>query len=186
MPVLVGVVEKRLKKWKRLQRNSSARATTKGKAKAPPPKAKDGQVAKEGESRPVHSGANDSAKGTLATQALNGITQEMVGISGEHIADYMCAFDGRFQWGTDWKAHDDGAGGKWSKGEPSRTKSGKLSKGGEPKAAHVLYKLSDGPNGTGIDAVWKADRNNGGKPYAIVEASLGDGLLRCRSRQLRG
>ena len=34
----------------------------------------------------------------------------------------------------------------------------------------MLYKLSDGANGTGIDAVWRAAGHNQGKPYAIVEA----------------
>ena len=168
MPVLVGVVEKRTKKWKRLQRNSSARGATDGRAKASPPKAKDQDVANKGESRPVHGGANDSANGTLATQALTTLTNEMVGISGEHIADYICAYD--FKWGEDWQGHDDGGAGTWTQGTPGKTKLGKLSKGGNPKAAHVLYKLSDGANGTGIDAVWRAEGHNGGKRYAIVEA----------------
>jgi hypothetical protein len=34
----------------------------------------------------------------------------------------------------------------------------------------VLYKLTDGANGTGIDSVWRAEGHNDGKPYAIVEA----------------
>lgn len=168
MPMLVGVVEKRLKKWKRLQHNSSSRGTTQGRAKAPPPKARDDQVAKNGDARPVQSHARDTANGTLSVQPLEALTNEIVGISGEHIADYICAYD--FKWGEDWQGHDDGSVGKWTQGTPSKTKLGKLSKGGSPKAAHVLYKLSDGANGTGIDAVWRADGHNQGKPYAIVEA----------------
>jgi hypothetical protein len=48
---------------------------------------------------------------------------------------------------------------------------GKLSKGGSPKSDHILYKLTDPANGTGIDAVWRANpANNNGKKFAIVEA----------------
>ncbi|MCL5228542.1 hypothetical protein M4Z12_20825 [Pseudomonas sp. In614] len=48
---------------------------------------------------------------------------------------------------------------------------GKLSAGGSPKAKHILYKLSDGANGTGIDAVWRVNpANNDGEQFAIVEA----------------
>ena len=90
-------------------------------------------------------------------------------MSGEHIADYICAVE--FGWGKDWDGHDKGADGKWLEGVPSGSKMGKLSAGGSPKAKHVLYKLTDGANGTGIDAVWRANpANNGGKKFAIVEA----------------
>ncbi|SEE63491.1 hypothetical protein SAMN04490194_3189 [Pseudomonas migulae] len=64
------------------------------------------------------------------------------------IADYICAVE--FGWGKDWDGHDKGADGKWLEGVPSASKTGKLSKGGSPKARHVLYKLTDGANGTGI------------------------------------
>ena len=94
---------------------------------------------------------------------------EGLGVSGEHIADYICAVE--FGWGKDWDGHDKGADGKWLEGVPSGSKMGKLSAGGSPKARHVLYKLTDGANGTGIDAVWRANpANNGGKKFAIVEA----------------
>nr|WP_258558309.1 hypothetical protein [Pseudomonas jessenii] len=90
-------------------------------------------------------------------------------MSGEHIAHYICAVE--FGWGKDWDGHDKGADGKWLEGVPSGSKMGKLSAGGSPKAKHVLYKLSDGANGTGIDAVWRANpANNGGEKFAIVEA----------------
>ena len=168
MPALVGVVETRLTKWKRMQANSSARELPHGKAKQPLPKAKDTEIAKKGDSTPAHGHADTSINGTLATRAADAITNEILGISGEHIADYICAET--FGWGKDWQGHDDGTQGRWTEGTPSKTKLGKLSKGGSPKAAHVLYKLSDGANGTGIDAVWRAEGHNGGKPYAIVEA----------------
>ncbi|WP_122589027.1 hypothetical protein, partial [Pseudomonas viridiflava] len=97
------------------------------------------------------------------------ILNEGLGVSGEHIADYICAVE--FGWGKDWDGHDKGSDGKWLEGLPSGSKLGKLSKGGSPKARHVLYKLTDGANGTGIDAVWRASpTTNDGKKFAIVEA----------------
>ncbi|WP_122516821.1 hypothetical protein, partial [Pseudomonas viridiflava] len=86
-----------------------------------------------------------------------------------HIADYICAVE--FGWGKDWDGHDKGSDGKWLEGLPSGSKMGKLSAGGSPKGKHVLYKLTDGANGTGIDAIWRANpSNNEGKKFAIVEA----------------
>jgi hypothetical protein len=168
MPALVGVVQKRLTAWKRLQRNSSAREPVRGRSERPPPAAHDASVASQGESRGAPGHANTGTHANLATQALQNLTNEMAGISGEHIADYICAYT--LRWGTDWRDHDDGSAGQWRDGTPGNTKTGKLSKGGSPRQHHALYKLSDGANGTGIDAVWKADGHNGGKPYAIVEA----------------
>jgi hypothetical protein len=168
MPVMVGIVEKRLAKWKRMQHNSSAHETSQGRTNRPPPKAQDSTVASQGHARPAGGQADSTISAQLKRQALADLTNEMAGISGEHIADYICAYT--FGWGGDWKGHDDGAGGKWMKGQPGKTKTGKLSKGGSPKASHILYKLSDGANGTGIDAVWRAEGRNEGKPYAIVEA----------------
>jgi hypothetical protein len=97
---------------------------------------------------------------------MENITNEAIGISGEHIADYICVE--RFKWGQ-WSEHDQGAQGRF-KVKPDRLNPGKLSKGGSPKSTHKLYRLSDGANGTGIDAVWRAEGHNHGKPYAIVEA----------------
>jgi hypothetical protein len=170
MPVLVEVVEKRLKKWRGKQRNSSANEQPAGPAKKQPPEAKNSDTAKSGKDAPAPGHANTSVNAELATQSLTGLTNEMVGISGEHIADYICAYDSDFKWGKKWSAHDQGAVGSWKDGNPNKSRLGKLSKGGNPKAKHVLYKLSDGANGTGIDAVWRAEGNNKGKPYAIVEA----------------
>lgn len=168
MPQMVGVVERRLLKWKRAQRNSSAREPSQGRAKREKPGKQDAQVHKDGKDGAAHGHAGEAVNATLAEQGLHELTNEIVGISGEHIADYICAYT--YHWGTDWKKHDDGAQGRWSEGVPGKDKLGKLSKGGSPKEAHALYKLDDGPNGTGIDAVWRAGGRNGGKPYAIVEA----------------
>lgn len=102
-----------------------------------------------------------------AAAVADKLTNELVGISGEHIADYHCAKT--FGWGGHWHEHDKGAEGSWTI-QPDARNVGKLSHGGAPKSPHVLYKLTDGANGTGIDAVWRAEGHNEGKPYAIVEA----------------
>lgn len=166
LPVMVGIVEKRLKKWKKHQPNSSANRSPAGRAKDNQPGAQDAGT--QGRDRAAHGAANESVREQAATMAVHELTNDMVGISGEHIADYVCAYT--FKWGEKWKGHDDGAQGKWTGGLPGKTTLGKLSKGGNPKSSHVLYRLADGPNGTGIDAVWRAEGRNGGKPYAIVEA----------------
>jgi hypothetical protein len=170
MPMLVGIVEKRLNKWKRIQRNSAAASSGSSRqAAAPKPANQDPQVAKQGNDGASATHSNQIDNSSLGQQALAGLTNEGLGVSGEHIADYICANE--LGWGKDWDGHDKGSEGKWLEGTPSATKLGKLSKGGNPKAAHVLYKLTDGANGTGIDAVWRADpAANGGKKFAIVEA----------------
>lgn len=170
IPMMVAIVEKRLLTWKRVQRNSSAREPSQGHAKQSKPEKKDPEVHKTGKDGASPGHAGESVKAVVAEKALHELTNEIVGISGEHIADYMCAYSAAFGWGKDWSGHDLGGQGHWTEGTPGKTKQGKLSKGGNPKEAHALYKLADGANGTGIDAVWRADRNNGGKPYAIVEA----------------
>lgn len=169
MPMLVGIVEKRLNKWKRMQRNSAAASGGRGASQGQKPAAKDAQVATEGKDGASSTHSNKIDNSSIGQQALSSITNEGLGVSGEHIADYICAEE--FGWGKDWDGHDKGAEGQWLEGIPSATKMGKLSKGGSPKSPHVLYKLTDAANGTGIDAVWCADpATNGGKKFAIVEA----------------
>ncbi|MBX9757040.1 MAG: hypothetical protein K2X80_19950 [Pseudomonadaceae bacterium] len=169
MPLLLGIVEKRLKKWKRMQRNSAAASGESGSSQGKKPAAKDGQVATQGKDGASQTHSNQVDNSSLGTLALSSICNEGLGVSGEHIADYLCANE--FGWGKDWDGHDKGATGQWLEGTPSASKMGKLSKGGSPKQAHVLYKLTDGANGTGIDAVWRANpTSNSGKTFAIVEA----------------
>ncbi len=100
-------------------------------------------------------------------QSVADLANDALGVSGEHIADYICA--DKFGWAPGWQQHDDGHTGGW-KVKPSAEQPGKLSSGGKPKVRHALYKLTDGANGTGIDAVWHTTGKNGGKKYAIVEA----------------
>jgi hypothetical protein len=169
MPLLLGIVEKRLTKWKRMQRNSAAASGGRGTSQGPVPAAKDRQIASDGKDGASQTHSNKVDNSSLGTQALSSLTNEGLGVSGEHIADYICAEE--FGWGKDWDGHDKGVEGQWLEGKPSTSKMGKLSKGGSPKSPHVLYKLTDGANGTGIDAVWRADpATNGGKKFAIVEA----------------
>lgn len=168
MPALLAVVQRRLTAWKRLQPDSSAREPARGRSDRAPPATKDNSIASRGESRGAAGSANTGTHAELSTRALHNLTNEMAGISGEHIADYICAQ--KFGWGTGWQGHDDGSEGRWQDGTPGTATAGKLSKGGSPRAQHALYRLSDGANGTGIDAVWRAGSHNGNKPYAIVEA----------------
>jgi len=168
LPAMIGIVQRRLTKWKRHQPNSSARAATTGRAKTPAVKPKDATVAKEGASRPTGGSPGQSLKSTLATAALE-IGNAAIGVAGEHIADYYCA--NKLGWASGWSGHDQGSKGTWSGGQPGATHLGKVSKGGsDPKTPGVLYKLGDGSNGTGIDAVWHVSTRNQGKPYAVVEA----------------
>ncbi|MCG7374991.1 MULTISPECIES: hypothetical protein [Pseudomonas] len=170
LPALVGLVEKRLLKWKRLQRNNSgAESSTSRPATQPKPAARDAQVAKEGRDSPAGTHSNGVDRSTIGTRSLADLSNDLLGVSGEHIADYICANE--LGWGHDWDGHDKGCDGVWLEGTPSGSKLGKLSSGGSPKAKHILYKLTDPPNGTGIDAVWRADPlTNNGKRFAIVEA----------------
>ncbi|WKW33809.1 hypothetical protein KIH13_08690 [Pseudomonas viridiflava] len=163
MPAIVGVVEKRLVKWKGMQRNSSAASSGSSHPKrVEKPASKDTTVAAQGKENASGTHSNQVEASRVGLHAPSSILNEGLGVSGEHIADYICAVE--FGWGKDWD-------GKWLEGLPSGSKMGKLSAGGSPKAKHVLYKLTDGANGTGIDAVWRADpANNGGKKFAIVEA----------------
>ncbi|VVO94800.1 hypothetical protein [Pseudomonas fluorescens] len=169
MPEMIGIVEKRLLKWKGMQRNSSAMASGSSKsAKGHKPAGKDPSVATQGKSGASETRPNSIDKNKTEKKSYH-ISNEGLGVSGEHIADYICAVE--FGWGKDWDGHDKGADGKWLEGKPSASKLGKLSKGGSPKSHNILYKLSDPANGTGIDAVWRADpATNAGRKFAIVEA----------------
>ena len=153
-----------------MQRNSSAASSGSSHPKrAEKPGNKDAAVAAQGKEGASSTHSNQVEASRIGLQSPSSILNEGLGVSGEHIADYICAVE--FGWGKDWDGHDKGSDGKWLEGLPSSSKMGKLSAGGSPKAKHVLYKLTDGANGTGIDAVWRANpANNGGEKFAIVEA----------------
>ncbi|WP_163001124.1 hypothetical protein [Pseudomonas viridiflava] len=170
MPAIVGIVEKRLVKWKGMQRNSSGAATGSSKpAHVKKPAAKDSTVATQGNDGASGTASEKSDRTKIGISSIHDITNEGLGVSGEHIADYMCAE--KLGWGKNWDSHDNGIVGKWLKGRPNAETLGKISKGGSSKLWNVLYKLTDAPNGTGIDAVWRAStETNGHKKFAIVEA----------------
>ena len=170
MPAMVGIVEKRLVKWKGMQRNSSGRASgSDNPALIKKPAAKDSSVAVQGKDGATGTATEKSDKTKIGLSSTHDLTNEGLGVSGEHIADYMCAE--ALGWGKDWDGHDQGIIGKWLKGKPDAEKLGKISKGGSSKLWNVLYKLTDAANGTGIDAVWHASpATNGQKKFAIVEA----------------
>jgi len=170
MPSMLGIVEKRLVKWKGMQRNSSGMSSGSAKpAKGKKPAGKDPAVANQGNDGPSSSSERKSDATKLGRNPNLDLTNEGLGVSGEHIADYFCAEV--LAWGKDWDGHDKGVDGVWNNGTPGSSKMGKISKGGSDKRWNVLYKLTDAANGTGIDAVWRADpANNGNEKYAIVEA----------------
>jgi len=98
------------------------------------------------------------------------LASDIAGVLGEHITDYHCAEI--LGWGDQWQGHDKGSAGKWSGATPGKHTEGKLS-----NKTH-LFRLGIEANGQGIDAVWRANSNNSGKPYAIVEAKSEIDLLK--------
>ncbi|ANI60605.1 hypothetical protein ACVK1X_002957 [Pseudomonas sp. PvR086] len=168
MPEMLAIVERRLLKWKGMQRNSSAMAASSKPATTKKPAGKDASVASQGADGASGTHSNKIDQQNAATKVYH-IANDALGVSGEHIADYYCAET--LGWGKHWDGHDKGAEGRWLSGNPDENTLGKLSMGGNPKEWHALYKLSDGANGTGIDAVWRADpATNDSKKFAIVEA----------------
>jgi hypothetical protein len=166
LPAMVGIVQRRLVKWKAVQRNSSAAAGAHGRAKTAAPQPRDPQVAREGEHRPVGGAPGQTLNSTAATAALE-LGNALLGVAGEHIGDYFCAE--HLSWGRHWSAHDRGGQGQWSEA-PGPSAPGKLSQGGDPRTPGALYRLGDRAAATGIDAVWSTGgQRNAGLPYAVVE-----------------
>lgn len=159
--LMTGVVQRRLAKWRRRKPNSTARGQTAGRKRTDEPDSKNGDTGSDGKDRPRDGGAMQSVKGQIATASAEMMDKALTGIVGEHIADYHCYET--FKWGKGWAGHDKGDAGQWVN-KPTRMVPGKLSR------QTKLFKLGLTPNGTGIDAVWRADSHNGDKPYAIVEA----------------
>ena len=169
MPAMVGIVERRLLKWKAVQTNSSARAQPHGKKSTEKPAKKDSTVGSNGRERPQAATANTSLKSAVAAEVTQ-LASNVAGVLGEHITDYHCAEV--LGWGGQWQGHDKGTTGTWSGNTPDKDTEGKLS-----NRTH-LFRLGIEFNGQGIDSVWRANSNNGGKPYAIVEAKSEVDLLK--------
>lgn len=168
LPALIGIVERRLLRWKKLQPNSSARIATTGKHQTEQPDKRHAETGRQGAERAAHGAPGGVVNATLATEALDALQSKLIGVLGEHIADYHCLQ--HFGWGQpDWSGHDHGVEGRWLSGNPDDMREGKLSKGAAGQM-HKLYKLDHSANPKGIDTVWRAMTHNGGKPYAVVEA----------------
>ncbi|MBK3779999.1 hypothetical protein G3A43_07000 [Paraburkholderia aspalathi] len=152
-------LEQKLLHWKKKQPNSSAESTMELRRQTEKP-GKVGVEAEEGHNRPVSSPSTGVVNAKLA---VKDITNAVTGILGEHIADYFCYE--KLGWGTGWSTHDQGLLGKWAH-EPSGEVLGKLNHQGKLNKLFVPT-----ANDKGIDGVWRANpANNGGKPFAIVEA----------------
>ncbi|WP_151802454.1 hypothetical protein [Acinetobacter guillouiae] len=164
----VALLERRVIDWLSFAPNNVAFANKmkkRGGHKEKVPESKKQTTSQKGDNAANSSKPNKQLAATIATQSLDQLTTALVGDMGEHIADYYCAE--KLNWGKTWKGHDKGASGTWGKAVPSAQIPGKLSN------SYKLFQLKPGkPNGHGIDAVWRVDqdKNNDGKPFAIVEA----------------
>lgn len=170
LPSMLGIVERRLLKWRSKQRNSSAAVSDNGQPALgikPKGEARDNAAGKDS---PSQAGPNKVDSQKTRQFPIVGIDNAILSVSGEHIADYYCYE--KLGWGTGWEAHDMGGVGQWTGAKPSALVAGKLSRGGSPKDHQKLFKLTDPSFGTGIDAVWCANgcAHNDDKPFAIVDA----------------
>lgn len=92
--------------------------------------------------------ANTPNAATQKTQRFKSLTNKVLGVLGEHMADYHCQ-DAK-GWGAPMRHDDNGVN------------AAKLNDGG-----HLVQLWPCIARGRGIDAVWKS---GGAKPYSIIEA----------------
>lgn len=168
LPAMVMLVTLKLAHWKTKQRNNAAQAVgpqSKVNPAEKKPEKKDPKVAEAGHNAPTLTASNNTVNASIGTSVIEGVSNTLTGIVGEHITDYFLYE--KYGWGKGWSRHDLGMQGEW-KEKPSRTFPGKLNEG---TRLNPLFALK--AHGTGIDGVWKVqmgDPHNGGKPYAIVES----------------
>ncbi|RFP28733.1 hypothetical protein [Duganella sp. BJB476] len=168
LPAMVMLVTLKLAHWKTKQRNNAAQVIgPQGKVNPAEkkPEKKDPKVAEAGHNAPTLSTSNNTVNASIGTSVIEGVSNTLTGIVGEHITDYFLYE--KYGWGKGWSRHDTGMQGEW-KERPSKTFPGKLNEG---TRLNPLFALK--AHGTGIDGVWKVqmgDPHNGGKPYAIVES----------------
>jgi hypothetical protein len=143
--------KKEIDGWLAKGRKTSADGPSTGRANGTPP-AKPSTTAKGGtNTRADHNNRADANKSNAATQRterFKSLSQKVLGVLGEHMADYHC---------QDIK----GWGGKMRHDESGRNNA-KLNDRGQLVALWPPI-----PRGRGIDAVWKS---SGRKPYAVIEA----------------
>ena len=165
LPLLVGVVERKVAKWLKLAPKSTTQAAQATQAKAkgpdhgrahdpahkPPPhqQGKDAAVGRDGKPNAASAQRGTVNAAQIGQASLNQLQEGL----GEHVADYHCHHD--LKWGRQHSGppqHDRG-----------QTASAKLSDGG------LLRQLGITPQarGVGIDAVWHPATHH--KPYAIAE-----------------
>jgi len=167
LPAMLMLVTMKLTHWKRMQRNTAARSTgTRRKdPSARKPAAKHSATAQEGANTPAHVPGSTAGNAVIGTAPLSTVTNEVIGMLGEHITDYFLYEE--YGWGKHWSAHDKGITGSWE------TKPGKKFPGKLNEDTKLNPLLAAKAHGVGIDGVWKVqlgDPHNGGKPYAVVES----------------
>ena len=168
LPAMVMLVTVKLTHWKTKQRNNAAHSfgqQNKANPTQNKPDKVDENIGQSGANAPSSSSSNNTLNSVIGTDVIEGISNSITGIVGEHITDYFLYE--KYGWGKDWTSHDTGDQGSW-KQKPSKSFPGKLN---ENTKLNQLFALK--AHGTGIDGVWKVqlgDPHNGGKPYAIVES----------------
>lgn len=167
LPSMLMLVTMKLAHWKRLQRNTAARSTgTRMRdASARKPAAKHPSTATKGTNTPANVSGNTATNSVVGTAPLSTVTNEIIGMLGEHITDYFLYEE--YGWGKSWNSHDRGIDGAW-KAKPGKDIAGKLNEG-----TKLNPLLAVKAHGIGIDGVWRVDHgdlHNGGKPYAVVES----------------
>lgn len=139
--------------WLAKGRKTSAGGSPTAKATPGAPAAKPNTTAKAGTKGKGHqadgASSNTPNAASQRTARFKSLTQKVLGVMGEHMADYHCQ-DVK-GWGKK-AAHDRGG-----------INDAKLNDGG-----HMVQLWPCIPRGRGIDAVWKTA--GGAKPYAIIEA----------------
>lgn len=145
--------KKEVDDWLTKGRKSSADTGPSAKTAPGTPTAKPNTEAKAGsKGREDHhntASANTPNAATQRTARFKSLTQKVLGVMGEHLADYHCQ-DVK-GWGTPMQ-HDQGA-----------RNTAKLNDNGQ-----LVQLWPCIPRGRGLDAVWKT--TNGPKPYAVIEA----------------
>ena len=124
----------------------TAKAGAGAPAKKPATRAEAGTRGTKGQGDAASTGTPNAA--TQKTQRFKSLTNKVLGVLGEHMADYHCQ-DAK-GWGKPMRHDDNGVN------------AAKLNDGG-----HLVQLWPCIPRGRGIDAVWKT---NGARPYAVIEA----------------
>ncbi|ATE59549.1 hypothetical protein [Thauera sinica] len=150
IPVIVGVVERRVKRWLKVVPKNTAAVTKQTAHPAPkqPPGQqqgrREGEVGTHGQAHGLSAFNGTANAAEIATANLNQ-RQESI---GEHVGDYHCQDE--LGWGRQTAQHDIGTG------------SAKLTDGARLMRLQHQIKA----RGRGIDAIWRTGR---ARPYAVVE-----------------